>query len=239
MIAPVLCWDIDGTLLTTERAGVYALEKAALEVTGQPVDLQRLATAGLTDVEIARRILQQHGVEPTLENQERLLRLYEDALPESLPRRQGWVMPGVRPILEALAGRPDWGSILLTGNTRRGARAKLEHYGLAGFFAEGAFSDGTENRREIAEAALALIRTRRRSHSATQMVVIGDTPHDIACAKAVGARSVAVATGGADMPTLQQCEPNAVLRTFPSPGEFFAVVERVCSGRIRKRPQNR
>jgi phosphoglycolate phosphatase len=155
MIAPVLCWDIDGTLLTTGRAGVYALEKAALEITGQPLDLQSLATAGLTDVEIARRILQLHGVEPSLENQERLLRLYEDALPESLPRRQGSVMPGVRPILEALAGRPAWGSVLLTGNTRRGARAKLEHYGLAAFFAEGAFSDGTENRREIAEAALA------------------------------------------------------------------------------------
>jgi phosphoglycolate phosphatase len=230
MIAPVLCWDIDGTLLTTERAGVYALEKAAGEITGQPLDLQNLTTAGLTDVEIARLILQRHGVEPSLENQERLLRLYEDALPESLPRRQGRVMSGVRPILEALAARPAWGSVLLTGNTRRGARAKLEHYGLAAFFSEGAFSDGTENRREIAEAALALIRVRRVEHPVTHMVVIGDTPHDIACAKAVGARSVAVATGGADVPTLERCQPDAVLPTFPSPVEFFTVVERVCSG---------
>jgi phosphoglycolate phosphatase len=62
------------------------------------------------------------------------------------------------------------------------------------------------------------------------MVVVGDTPHDIECAKAVGARSVAVATGGSDVPTLLLCQPDAVLPTLPSPGEFFAVVERVCHG---------
>ncbi|HNC24990.1 MAG TPA: hydrolase, partial [Opitutaceae bacterium] len=127
MTAPVLCWDIDGTLLSTARAGVFALESAALAVTGRPLDLQQLPTAGLTDVEIARLVLERNGVTPTADHQRQFLTRYEDDLPASLPRRQGQVMPGVVAILEALRVRPDWGSMLLTGNTRRGAQAKLTH----------------------------------------------------------------------------------------------------------------
>lgn len=228
MSAPVLCWDIDGTLLSTGRAGVFSLEKAALEVTGRPLDLQGMPTAGLTDVEIARLILGRNGVEPTEENERRFLRIYEDDLPASLPRRRGAVMPGVREILEALRARPEIGSILLTGNTRRGAQAKLTHYGLAGFFTEGAFSDGTRSRADIARNAVALLRASRPGFSASRMLVIGDTPHDIACARAVGALSLAVGTGGHEVDALAAQGASRVLRQLPNADEFFALVHELC-----------
>lgn len=227
MIAPVLCWDIDGTLLTTARAGVFALEKATLEVTGQPLDLQGMPTAGLTDVEIARLILARQGREATPDLVRRFLRIYEDDLPASLGRRQGRVMPGVRPILEALRERPAWGSLLLTGNTRRGAAAKLGHYGLANFFAEGAFSDDTTTRTEIAQKALALIRSRQPGFPAGQIIVIGDTPHDIACARAIGARCLAVATGSYGPDALKTAD---YVVPELEPETFFSLVDGLAGG---------
>jgi phosphoglycolate phosphatase-like HAD superfamily hydrolase len=228
MIAPVLCWDIDGTLLTTGRAGVYALEKAALEITGRPLDLQGMPTAGLTDVEITRLILKHHGVDDTDDQVARFLRIYEDDLPASLHRKQGQVMSGVRPILEALRTRPAWRSMLLTGNTRRGAEAKLRHYGLAEFFVGGAFSDGTTNRKQIAERAVALIQARRPGIPWSHIIVIGDTPHDIACARAVGARCLGVATGGYSVAALREHGPDAAVPRLPPPGEFFPLCEKLC-----------
>lgn len=230
MSAPALCWDIDGTLLSTARAGVYALEKAALEVTGKPLDLQAMSTAGLTDVEITRLILARHGVPPTAENGGRFLRIYEDALPASLHRRQGQVMPGVRLVLAALQSRPTWRSILLTGNTRAGARAKLTHYGLIDYFnlSEGAFSDNTSTRTDIAVKALALLRAADSSIFPGRIVVIGDTPHDVACARAIGARCLAVATGGYTLDQLQATGADRVIPTLPAPEEFFSLVEELC-----------
>ncbi|HND61286.1 MAG TPA: haloacid dehalogenase-like hydrolase [Opitutaceae bacterium] len=229
MTAPVLCWDIDGTLLSTARAGVFALESAALAVTGRPLDLQQLPTAGLTDVEIARLVLERNGVTPTADHQRQFLTRYEDDLPASLPRRQGQVMPGVVAILEALRVRPDWGSMLLTGNTRRGAQAKLTHYGLAGYFLSGAFSDDTRDRAEIAAKALRLIRAERPGHPANRVVVIGDTPHDVACARAIGARCLAVATGGYPSSALEQTGADRVVAQLPAPEAFWGMIEEICS----------
>lgn len=228
MIAPVLCWDIDGTLLSTARAGVYALEKAAREVTGRPLDLQGMPTAGLTDVEIARLILQRHGMQAIPKTVNRFLRIYEDDLPASLHRKQGQVMAGVKPILSALRDRSSWGSMLLTGNTRRGAEAKLAHYGLWEYFPdEGVFSDGTANRAQIAENAVAFIETRWPRTPRSHIIVIGDTTHDIACARAVGVRCIAVATGGISLTTLQEHRPDLAIEFLPAPEEFWSLVERI------------
>src|SRR5204863_3526317 len=124
---------LDGTLLSTARAGVYALEAAAAEVCGEPVDLQAMKTAGMTDSEIAAAVIERHRGEPApLDDVARFLALYEAALPDCLPRRRGHVMPGVREVLESLVGRDDVTSLLLTGNTEAGAAAKLAHYGLDG-----------------------------------------------------------------------------------------------------------
>jgi len=215
----VLFWDIDGTLLTTARAGVSAWADALAEQVGHPVDLSAFQTAGLTDVEIARRLGASHGLDPAAT--EGLLRGYERRLPESLTRRTGGVLPNVRAILERLRGRTDVYSGLLTGNTRSGAAAKLQHYGLAEFFDGGAFADGMEDRPAIARDALAQARKIVGMISPDRVYVIGDTPHDVAGGKAIGARVIAVATGGYSLEQLRATDPWWLLSSLPEPEVFF------------------
>ncbi|MFL5402008.1 MAG: HAD family hydrolase [Gemmatimonadales bacterium] len=215
----VLFWDIDGTLLTTARAGVYAWEAAVAERAGRPVDLSEFQTAGLTDVEIARRLAGEFGLAE--EEVLPLLRDYERRLPESLGRRTGTVLPNVVPILQRLRGRTDVHSALLTGNTRLGAAAKLRHYGLDEYFEGGAFADGADDRTTIARTALAEAGRILGAIAPDRIYVIGDTPHDVACGKAIGARVIAVATGGYSLEQLRTTNPWWLLPGLPSPNEFL------------------
>ncbi len=225
----ILFWDIDGTLLTTARAGIFALEEATSEVIGAVVNLTDMNTAGLTDRQIAINILEHFGVAVSAAKIDRLLQLYGLKLPASLGRKQGSVLNGVQGILERVHERSDVISMLLTGNIEAGARAKLVHYGLDAYFAHGAFSDKTEDRTAIARDALALAETvvsrlgpdHGAGTTSNQIYVIGDTPHDIVCGKAINARVVAVASGGYDLETLQTYEPWWCLSCLPEPDEFF------------------
>src|SRR6266542_6339850 len=96
----VLFWDIDGTLLTTARAGVFALEEAAREVGGVEADFSELFTAGLTDAEVAAVAMKTAGHEASPDDVVAFLRSYEAHLPGRLHRRRGSVLPGVVEILE-------------------------------------------------------------------------------------------------------------------------------------------
>jgi phosphoglycolate phosphatase-like HAD superfamily hydrolase len=149
---------------------------------------------------------------------------YGRRLPAALPLRQGRVLPNVRENLEALAGRDDVVSMLLTGNIAEGAEAKLRHYGLWEFFAEtrGAFSVEGSDRPSIARRARELAAEHGGEvPPGERMVVIGDTPHDVACGKVIGARTVAVATGpGYDVEALGETDPWLVLEELPPPHEF-------------------
>lgn len=225
----ILFWDIDGTLLTTARAGISAWERAFEAVIGRTRALADYPTAGLTDVEIAT-LLAREGGDNAPETVARLLRVYEDRLPESLPSRIGKVMPGVREILERLQKMPRITSMLLTGNTKGGAIAKLTHYGLAQYFEGGAFSDGLPDRPSIAERAVKLVERRYGSIPREIMYVIGDTPQDIACGKAVGVRTIAVCTGGYDRTTLKKNEPWLLLDSLTNTELFFAVINKHARG---------
>jgi phosphoglycolate phosphatase len=129
----------------------------------------------------------------------------------------------VRENLEALSGRDDVVSMLLTGNVAGGAQAKLRHYGLWDFFgAGGAFSTEGCDRPSIARRA----RDLAAEHGGEvppgeRMVVIGDTPHDVRCGHAIGARTLAVATGpGYGLEALEACEPWAAVEELPAPPEL-------------------
>lgn len=217
----VLFWDIDGTLLTTARAGIFAWEAAVRDELGGSTALGSLRTAGLTDMEIAVQLLRTAGREPSSGNLIRLVRAYEHHLPSSLPKRVGQVLPNVRAILEQLQSLPDVCSLLLTGNTRAGAKAKLSHYGLQGFFVDGAFSDDTTDRPSIALKAIILARTLIGDVVPDRVYVIGDTPHDIRCGEAIGARVIAVATGGYSVEELRPLKPWWLLQVLPSPDQFL------------------
>lgn len=198
----VLFWDIDGTLLTTARAGIHAWEEAAVEVMGRPFDFEDFPTAGRTDSQIATAVLEACELEPSPERVSRMLRVYEQHLPDRLGWREGAVLPNVREVLDDLASDAGAVSLLLTGNTPAGARAKLTHYGLIDDFAGpdgeplGAFCADGDDRDTIARRALEVAaEVTGRPLAGETAVVIGDTPHDVRCGRAIGARTLAVATG--------------------------------------------
>lgn len=220
-------WDIDGTLITTGRAGVFAWEDAFEEVTGMAVDLEHFDTAGHTDHGIGRRLLAEFAATPEPEPQlvSDLVRRYEDLLPAALGRRKGKVLPNVREILERLASMPRTCSLLLTGNTERGARAKLTHYGLLEFFRGGGFSDRDGDRAAIARRALEHAQAAGCAVRPGGIYVVGDTPHDVACGAAIGARTIAVATGRHSIDELTAAGPWRTLPELPPADEFLGLLK--------------
>jgi len=219
----VLFWDIDGTLLTTGKGGVPAWEQAVRELTGRDFELSAIRVPGLTDYQIAVKTFELLDVSFTPEQLTSMVHRYESLLPTYLPLRKGHVMPHVTSILDALRGRDDVRSYLLTGNTRGGAKAKLSHYGLFDYFPDGAFAEDTRERSTIATRALEL--ARRAGPVETEAVfVIGDTPHDIHCADAIGAKTIAVATGGYSLDELREHNPWRVLSELPPVDEFVRLI---------------
>lgn len=218
----VLFWDIDGTLLTTARAGVFALEDAAREICGASPDFRTLHTAGLTDAEVAALAIETCGGVPSERVVDAFLRTYERRLPDSLHRRRGHVMPGIVAVLDLLAERDDVNSLLLTGNTPAGARAKLGHYGLDHYFDGGAFCIDTGGRASIARRARELAEQRLGELRDEHVYVIGDTPHDIGAGKAIGARTVALGTGPVPFDELLAHEPWLAFERLPAPELFVA-----------------
>jgi len=192
----LLLFDIDGTLIHSGGAGVQALKAAFKERFGINDDLQDIEIAGMTDSGIVLSILNNHKIPATNENVSAFLDSYVHFLSLELPLRKGKLMPGVLELLERLKSRPHVVLALLTGNVSRGARLKLEHYGVWHFFEFGAFADDHRDRNELGRFARARAEEKhRREFAASEIDVIGDTPRDIACGKALGARTIAVATG--------------------------------------------
>lgn len=220
----ILFWDIDGTLLTTGRAGVFAWEDAVRELTGREFELASMRIAGLTDFQIAERTFQTLGVEVDEKLLRRFVDRYGELLPSSLPRKQGTVLPNVCEILERLRHRSDVRSYLLTGNTRAGAHAKLTHYNLLQYFPDGAFAEDTGDRGSIARRALSVASSDGHVDE-RRMFVIGDTPHDVECARAIDARTIAVATGGYSFDELEAHQPWSVLHELPTADEFVKLID--------------
>jgi phosphoglycolate phosphatase-like HAD superfamily hydrolase len=222
---PVLCWDIDGTLLTTGRAGIAAWEQALRNVIQSDRDLSSYKTVGRTDVEIARALIEESGQAFDRKTVGELIKQYEAFLPQCLGDRKGWVLPGVREFLEWNAQQLRLPCILLTGNTKAGADAKLRHYGLDSFFQPGAFASlETPDRASIAAEALRIVRELLPNGSAERMVVIGDTPFDIACGLSVGARTIGVASGIHGLEELSAAGAWRSLRSLPSPAALVQLL---------------
>ena len=192
----LVLFDIDGTLLTSGGAGERALRIAFRERFGIDDDLKNVEIAGRTDSGIARRMLLAHGLPGTPENIAAFLDTYAHHLALELPRTPGRLLPGILPLLQALHTDDQFVLGLLTGNLHRGAELKLVRYGIWHFFEFGAFADDHHDRNELGRFACDRASERHGCEFAAERVyVIGDTPHDIACAKAITARAIGVATG--------------------------------------------
>jgi phosphoglycolate phosphatase-like HAD superfamily hydrolase len=208
---PIILFDIDGTLVRTGGAGKAAMEAGLGAAFGVTELRDEVPYSGRTDTAIGRDLLRVHGIDPTPENQMKLREAYLAHLPGSLKTRGGTVCPGVPELLAAVAGRSDVVLGLLTGNVQRGAMHKLGHFGLWDYFACGGFGDEHFDRDDVARTALARVREHvGRAVDPAEVWVIGDTPLDVSCARAIGANAVAVATGWHPVEELAECEPDLI-----------------------------
>lgn len=205
----VLLFDIDGTLLSTGGAGQRAMERALRTAFGITRPTVGISAAGRTDRAITRDLFAFHGVEETPDAWETFTQTYLGHLAEVLPQLPGQILPGVRELLESLAARDDVVLGLLTGNLQRGADLKLQHYGLQGYFVGGGFGDHHHNRDDVARAARHSIEVEFGGPiDESRLWVIGDTPHDVQCGRAIGARVAAVATGSFSLNELRHTNPD-------------------------------
>jgi phosphoglycolate phosphatase len=218
----IVLFDIDGTLLASGGAGKAAMEAAVATAFGAPADSGAVPYAGRTDRSIVRDLFRLHGVADTPENFEKFVAAYLDHLPDCLARLNGRVLPGIAELLDRLAGREDVKVGLLTGNMPAGARVKLSHFGLHERFAFGGFGDQHWERDDVARSALAVIRELHGDVKLDRIWVIGDTPLDVQCARAIGARAAAVATGHHDVDQLRETRPDLLFADLSDPTALLA-----------------
>ena len=218
----LLLWDIDGTLIDSGGAGRRALETALSRVFAVERSLEDVDFAGRTDAWIMREIFRKTGIPATPHHLERYFAGYVAALPAELANPHARVLPGVREILQAAATHGAVAQGLLTGNMRESAQLKLAHHGLWDYFEFGAFGDDSELRNELGPHAVRRAMARHGVNFAAERVwIIGDTPHDIACGQAIGARTLAVGTGGVSIERLQAHGPTAVVPDLSATEELL------------------
>jgi phosphoglycolate phosphatase len=211
----LVLFDIDGTLVLTGGAGLRALTRAGADVLGASDLLDDIPLAGRTDWAILQDVAVRAGRDldgPLLGS---LREAYLGFLREEIERPGHGlktVMPGIRELLAALEPRQDVVVGLLTGNFAEGARIKLEHFRLWRHFRCGAYGDDHPDRNALVPVAV------RRAQACgfgrvpyDEVIVVGDTPHDVACARAVGAQAVAVATGSCSVEDLSRSGADLVL----------------------------
>jgi phosphoglycolate phosphatase len=211
-VTKVVLFDIDGTLVLTGGAGVRAMTRAFEELFAVRDAFDGIPMPGRTDAQILSDAADAHGVGPR--ELERFHDVYLTHLAVEIhePGPRKGIMPGVRPLLESLAVRQDVYLALLTGNYERAAQAKLEYFDLWRFFWCGAFGDAARDRNSLLPKALVrILECGGPAVDPADAVVIGDTPLDVQCAAASGARSVAVATGNYDVEALRAAGADVVL----------------------------
>jgi phosphoglycolate phosphatase-like HAD superfamily hydrolase len=197
----LVLFDIDGTLITTDGAPRRAFHRAMLEVYGTAGPIATHPFDGKTDPQIARELLTHAGLPgPAVDRGMGSLwsaYLRELSTEFARPVCRTTVLPGVRPLLDAMEQRSDDIVLgLLTGNIEEGATLKLASAGIRTAFRIGAFGSDCELRDGLpavaVERALAAVGVR---FATTDIVIIGDTPSDVTCGRALGARAIGVATG--------------------------------------------
>lgn len=209
MVRMVL-FDIDGTLVHTGGAGVKAFARTFDTEFNAADGFERLKFAGRTDPSLVREFFGFHQIATTPQNLQRFFERYVFWLDHILRESKTEVCPGVWEFIRELQALPQAPLLgLLTGNIRLGAEIKLRHFNLWEVFQTGGFGDDHEERDQIAavarERGSRILGTELRGD---EVLVIGDTPFDIRCARAIGARALAVATGGARLGELERHQPD-------------------------------
>ena len=206
-----ILFDIDGTLTTSSNAGMGAMETTVEQLFGIS-KVPDMSMHGRTDNSILHELFAAIDVEHdgTFDqfNQQYCLNL-----PRSLKDRNARLLPGVESLLEELAGLENVELGLLTGNLKQAAEIKLRHVGIDHYFSFGGYGDLHADRNDVAVEAVQNAREAMGDRFSDQYVwVIGDTPNDIRCARHVGAKVIAVETGGSSAESLRSADPDLQIR---------------------------
>ena len=202
----------------TGRAGVRGMNLAFERLHGRERALDGVPIAGRTDRAIVIDVMRRIGVDPTDGAITALRDAYIDSLRTEIRRPvsdPSGVLPGVAPLLDALEAEPGVVTALLTGNFVLGAQVKLQHFSIWDRFRFGAFGDDHSDRRHL--VPVAVVHARRAGHPdflPAHVVIIGDTPNDVECAKAYGARAIGVTTGPYDRATLSAAGADLTVDTL-------------------------
>lgn len=214
-------FDIDGTLIDSGGAGIAALRTAMTDAfdVSQPADVP---VHGCTDRGIVESLFKAHDIERSEENWSRFREMYLVHLRRNLSQRNGKVLPGIAALVEQLTERGQVALGLLTGNARAGAKIKLDFFGLFHHFQFGGFGDHHPDRDDVAREALRGAEEHLNGRlDGDRIWVVGDTPADVRCARAIDARAVAVATGGYSRVELDKTGPDLLLDDLADPAALL------------------
>lgn len=246
MTKKLILFDIDGTLIVSGGSGARAMTRAFEETWGLSDALRHVDVAGRTDNIILEDALRATGIVAAGEPLERFKRIYCEFLREELRSGNGasasaahgasnstgngrpkCVLPGIQPLLDALSARPDVSLALLTGNFPESAEIKLRHFDLWRYFEWGVYGNEATDRHDLLPIALQRhIDRGAPSIDPADVIIVGDTPHDISCAHRGGAKAIAVATGNFTFDALSGCRPDVLVQDLSDHAPFFALLDR-------------
>jgi len=219
-----LFWDIDGTLLLTQRAGIDALKESVRIRYGKEDFEFSHSLAGRTDSFIIKSALTDIKGKCTAADAAGLLITYNKILPQFLATHKGALLPNVNKTLEFLSTKKDYCSALLTGNCSRAAYEKVSYYGVQKYFNYqlSTFGEISEDRQVLAQAALQKIYVKNPEINSRDIFIIGDTPHDILCANAINAKCLIVTAGSSYTEAqLNEFRPWKIISSLPDNPQIF------------------
>ncbi len=223
----LLLWDIDGTLVNADGAGRRAMLLAMGDCFGAEVSYDGFEIAGCTDRQLLEWLLTRHNLVKSEKNFQKCSARYIELLKIEMGRGNIHTYDGVESILQTADRNPDTFQGLLTGNLSEAARVKLDCFDLNQYFAFGAYGEDSADRNALGPIAL---ERARRTHNhdfekqPERVFVIGDTIRDISCGQAIGASTIAVATGFHSRKKLAVCKPTILLDDFTQASEVFALL---------------
>ncbi|WP_295788093.1 HAD family hydrolase [uncultured Veillonella sp.] len=222
----ILCWDVDGTLIDTGIAGRAALDSVFDKRIGMERPALTMTNGGRTDRYVAWQFyIAAHKAAPTEAQLNDFISAYEDELCQALKRYNRQVLPNVKDILEAVSASNQWENRLFTGNRERGAKKKLNLYGLDGYFnwSQSVLADNYVTKLEVAKAIKGKLGLSYADYI-EKIIFIGDTMADINFANSVGVKSIAVATGACSKNALEKAIPTILLDSLPPADEFLHLI---------------
>jgi phosphoglycolate phosphatase len=223
----LVLFDIDGTLMNTDGAGNNAFVKALKRVFARSFSIKGYSASGKTDTQIALEVAEMFGVERavTEKHLETIREIYLKGLETELAGTEPTVLPGARALVAAVAGESSCVTGLLTGNFERAAWMKLQRIDLDDPFTMGAFGESAPSRDLLPQRAVdRALELTGQTFSGKEIVILGDTPNDVACGRHLNVKSIAVATGRYDVAQLSAANPDHLFEDFRDTGKVLQAI---------------